>query len=336
MNKQLVVLVLTSCLLLSASCHVGPFHCFLDSHCNHPKGHCGFSLFPELKFFHHTCYCLDFLSNPTHFHGPHCQFEDTCNGTLWSDEGVCNGHGVCDKQDDCHCDSGWWGLTSDACDNEGGCFGKGPESEEVCSMHGTCTVPDQCECDENYSGEECEDFECSGIHHDDSTVCSMNGQCIDHNTCVCDEGFFGGECEQFQCHGLNNTDPTVCSDHGECHAPDDCECIQPNYFGEECELFQCWGVPSTHASTCSGNGDCVDYNDCNCDNGFSPPACAIDLAGFQSAISLIESTGSSNLLITLGVGGVVILLGCCAIGICVAAFLLFGNRENEPMSEQEE
>ena len=221
----------------------------------------------------------------------------TCN--------VCSGHGSCNDNAECECDSEWY----DTQDGRGKCA----RSCGDCG-HGTCQLVDGvlgCRCEAGWSGDGC-DIPCPGAL--DNNVCGGHGSCVG-TTCDCTDNYYGLNCNltcpEPNCNGNGdcivendqavcncrpafkgpacNCTLTSCHYHGDCDDAGVCQCrgnfdpstncetCLPNYWGESCSHF-------CDAQTCNGRGTCllVDVGlrseriECGCDDGFDPSTKCLD------------------------------------------------------------
>ncbi|KAG2378946.1 hypothetical protein C9374_007584 [Naegleria lovaniensis] len=217
---------------------------------------------PGVCSSHGLCVAQDNCVCNTYYYGPQCQFSNCANHGNFSNVTMT-----------CNCFSGYTGMNCEIpiCNNI-----PANDTSNVCSRHGTCVDMNACMCESGYQGSDCQIPLCYDILASNPTVCSGHGACIDYNQCVCvmpPNAYTGVECEIPICYNISATDPRVCSSHGACITPDQCSCAS-QFFGSQCEQTMCYGVSSTNTTkACSGNGQCVSFNNCQCREGFTGLQC---------------------------------------------------------------
>lgn len=168
----------------------------------------------------------------------------------------CSGHGECDGNGQCMCDTGYKGYRcSDECPGGIG---------NACNNNGDCVTPlggaSFCICFQGYIGADCS-FECPGGA---VNTCSGNGICMDNGECQCDTGWSGFNCST-PCPG---TRALPCSGLGQC-TDGTCNCFM-GFSGPNCST-ECNGGAY---NPCSYNGVCQSDGKCKCYQGFRRSDCS--------------------------------------------------------------
>ena len=189
--------------------------------------------------------------------------------------GNCSGHGDCQKDLTCSCDTGFE-VTAD-CRDAVTRFGP-PHGMMACHMncgaHGTCDIGAKntgiCSCDEGHNATR----DCRAPHerYDPPKMpqgfppapacpnrCSEHGVCELEGKCECDKGFKKGaaDCSGTMC-------PDNCNGHGAC-IKGGCACEAGWDDTPECTKLKC-------PDDCSGHGTCG-KGKCTCDEGFAGHNC---------------------------------------------------------------
>lgn len=184
------------------------------------------------------------------FFGATCEYT-MCAGagqmlyTPDQEEGVCSGHGRCNKMNGkCHmCSEGYHHGPKEACDYKHcpnvDMDGKHHDPDDQCSGHGSC---DQkrglCNCENEWSGVSCQHKKCLATNtvlypFQSGNACDGHGAC-DKATgeCACPAPFSGKTCNKKAC-------PANCMGRGACDVTTGkCACMDP-YFGPQCEYQSC-------------------------------------------------------------------------------------------------
>jgi hypothetical protein len=211
-----------------------------------------------------------------------CKF-GTCSGYSGLLNQTCSGRGICNLNNTCTCDTGYYGLKCEKFN----CFNKTFDDPSVCNF-GTCVNPDTCICKVQQSGENCEFYSCDGISALNTSACSGNGYCTSSNTCNCKPGYNGFNCDMWFC----KTQPRIkteacpaecnfpgdngCNKKGICIAPETCKCYD-KYGGSWCEEFYCYDIINRDPHVCSGHGSCAEPDFCKCNDGYKGDQCEIPI-----------------------------------------------------------
>ena len=222
-------------------------------------------------------------------------------GTLWScddadlkkennlnnynpceDNTSCGIHGTCAVQEGlavCICETGFFGLTCDACypgyhdDGSGACVLDQQCLANTCSGAGTCDDSSgvvACACDTGYLGAACES--CAGGYHRNAEnacvadVACTAGYCGDHGTCVDTSGLPVCTC------AAGYTGLTCGACYPGCHDDGNGDCV----LDQQCL-----------ANSCSGAGTCdvlLGVVVCTCDTGYTATACESCAGGYHRNI----------------------------------------------------
>ncbi|EFC41830.1 predicted protein [Naegleria gruberi] len=153
------------------------------------------------------------------------------------------------------------------------CSGINWRNSSVCSGRGSCIAKEKCSCSANFTGSNCEEYYCYGVNSVNSSVCSSNGQCTAPDNCTCSFGTFGLNCENAYCQGIVSWNETVCNSRGKCIGYNKCTCNN-GFYGNNCEFYNCFGVKNTDSSICSGNGICSKIDNCTCFDGYFGNNCS--------------------------------------------------------------
>uniref|UniRef100_A0A7S1E0E8 EGF-like domain-containing protein n=1 Tax=Hemiselmis andersenii TaxID=464988 RepID=A0A7S1E0E8_HEMAN len=208
----------------------------------------------------------------------------------------CSGHGRCDGDGKCLCDTGYKGYrcadacpggVGNACNNNGDCItplggssfcicfagyiGADCSNEcpggalSTCSGNGICVADGTCQCNTGWSGLNCS-TPCPGTK---ALPCSGLGQCTD-GSCKCFLGFAGQNCSTECDGGAYNP----CSYNGECQFDGSCKCFK-GFRRSDCSC-EC---PGGAENTCFGRGSCNDQCTCDCRTGYRGQNCSVDCPG---------------------------------------------------------
>uniref|UniRef100_A0A7S0HXF5 EGF-like domain-containing protein n=1 Tax=Hanusia phi TaxID=3032 RepID=A0A7S0HXF5_9CRYP len=202
----------------------------------------------------------------------------------WEQGNPCSGHGTCNSNGVCICDTGYRGsVCSDECPGGVG---------NACNLHGNCIIPgtgsSYCLCFSGYTGTACE-IECPGGA---LNPCSSNGECLSTGVCECNSGFSGGNCS-LRCPGAMSS---PCSDLGLC-VNGACLCYT-GFTGLNCST-ECEGGAS---NPCSYNGECQLDGSCKCYTGFRRPDCSCECPGGHDNICYGHGTCTQDCRCSCRVG----------------------------------
>ena len=114
---------------------------------------------------------------------------DACDP--WLD---CGGHGSCQPDDSCLCDTGWAGAACDVCDLDwypAGVCDTFCDAPTTCRSAGTCDTDGSCLCDAGTWGPSC--LPCAGSG---AEVCGGHGSCdAGMGACDCEVDYYGARCD---------------------------------------------------------------------------------------------------------------------------------------------
>ncbi|EFC36459.1 predicted protein [Naegleria gruberi] len=186
-----------------------------------------------------------------------------CYGKFNNDSTVCSSHGTCLDNNNCKCQSGYFGNECQLWK----CHNIDMNATNVCNgPNGQCSSPNNCSCTIGFLGLECETPTCQGISALNVKVCNGNGSCNGLDKCACNQGWSGSQCETPLCNGISSQDLKVCSGRGVCKC-------SPGYTGGNCSLPICFSLDASEFGVCYGNGKCVGPDTCKCDSLFSGMEC---------------------------------------------------------------
>ena len=216
-----------------------------------------------------TCDCFE------KFRGEQCNIE--CPG----DVVACNGHGTCDDNGICTCDSNvQWSLPSCKCSDELTCNLKGEcNSDEKCECFGHNTGEKCLECERNWHGNNC-DLYCDPYLENNVSYLEEGGfGCYGHGTCLAEENEVSCTCNLDSIQRLV-VDGTVQDIFSYYESDFNCGECEDKYFPKKFVVDQ-YGMPDGYNAPCENS---CEPSTCNhhgiCNHNFGIPGeklCACNL-----------------------------------------------------------
>ena len=162
----------------------------------------------------------------------------TCTYCLAST--TCSGHGSCNLDASCACNTGYAGTTCNTCDVGYSGYPNCVQPQScnpatTCSGHGSCNLDGTCACNTGFSGASCNQCDVNYYSYPSctyclaSTTCAGFGSCSPVGACVCQAGYYytGSTCAPCATNQYSNAGSSACNNcnAGSVPTPDHSTCM---------------------------------------------------------------------------------------------------------------